>query len=232
MERSQWSREAHGDLEFMGPYDAAGLERLFDGIDLPAVPKVLDLGCGNGALLRWLAARSPIEGTGVDLDPAGEAPPGVLLHAADAATFVPDPGGYDLVCSVAAVTPLPRLAELVRPGGLVLLGEGYWKQPPEDRYLEALGATRDELADWDGTVGMGDRLGLQLLRAVASSDEDWDRYEDTWAANGEAYGRAHAGERGLDEFLAWIRAGRRRYRELGGRETLGFVLMLFRAPGA
>ena len=32
----------------------------------------------------------------------------------------------------------------------------------------------------------------------------------------------------MDEFLDWIRNGRRRYRELGGRETLGFVLLLWR----
>jgi hypothetical protein len=31
------------------------------------------------------------------------------------------------------------------------------------------------------------------------------------------------------DFLDWVRAGRRRYRELGGRETLGFALLLFRA---
>jgi hypothetical protein len=127
---------------------------------------------------------------------------------------------------VAAVTPLSRLAQLVRPGGLVLLGEGYWKRPPDDRYLEALGASRDELADWDGTIGMGEEAGLRLLRAVASSEADWDRYEDTWAASGESYARAHAGEPGVGEFLEWIRAGRARYRELGGRDTLGFVLML------
>jgi SAM-dependent methyltransferase len=228
MDRSQWSRAAHGDLEFMGPYDASSLEELFEGIDVPIGGRVLDLGCGNGALLRWLAARGPIDGTGVDLDPAGEAAPGVRLVAGDASAFRADPAGYDLVCSVAAVTPLPRLAELVKPDGLVLLGEGYWKQPPSDRYLEALGASRDELKSWDETVAMGEQLGLTLLRSVASSDEDWDRYEGTWAANGEAHASAHAGERGVAEFLEWIGAGRRRYTELGGRETLGFVLMLFR----
>jgi SAM-dependent methyltransferase len=228
MERSEWSRAAHGDLEFMGPYDALSLDALFDGIDLPVPARVLDLGCGNGAFLRWLAARGPIEGTGVDLDPAGEAPPGVSLVAGDANSFAADAGSYDLVSSVAAVTPLSRLAQLARPDGLVLLGEGFWKQPPDDRYLGALGASRDELASWDATVAMGDGLGLRLERVVTSSDEDWDRYEDTWAANGESHAAAHEGQPGIDEFLEWIRSGRRRYRELGGRETLGFALLLFR----
>jgi hypothetical protein len=32
----------------------------------------------------------------------------------------------------------------------------------------------------------------------------------------------------VNEFLAWIRNGRHRYLELGGRDTLGFALLLFR----
>jgi SAM-dependent methyltransferase len=199
-------------------------------VDVPAGSRVLDLGCGNGALLRLLAARGPIEGTGVDLHAQGAAPSGVRLVEADADTFAADAAGYDLVCSVAAVTPLARLAGLVRPGGLVLFGEGYWKRPPTDRYLEALGASRDELMTRDETERLGEGLGLTPIRSIASSQEQWDRYESTWAANGEAHAAAHAGEPGVAEFLAWIRAGRCRYLELGGRETLGFLLVLLRAP--
>jgi hypothetical protein len=58
--------------------------------------------------------------------------------------------------------------------------------------------------------------------------EDFDRYEDTWAANGERYVAAHPGEAGVEALLDWIRAGRRRYRELGGRDTLGFAVVLAR----
>jgi cyclopropane fatty-acyl-phospholipid synthase-like methyltransferase len=50
MQRSDWSRIAHGDLEFMGPYDETSFERLLDGAELPAGARVLDLGCGKGAL--------------------------------------------------------------------------------------------------------------------------------------------------------------------------------------
>ena len=44
MNRSEWTRAAHGDLEFMGPYGAAHLERLFRGVELPAPARVIDLG--------------------------------------------------------------------------------------------------------------------------------------------------------------------------------------------
>jgi SAM-dependent methyltransferase len=190
---------------------------------------VLDLGCGNGALLRWLAGRWPIDGTGVDLAPGSPPEDAIQVIAGDAHAFAAEPRSYDLVCSVGAVTPLAPLAGLARPGGLVLFGEGYWRRPPDDRYLEALGATRDELADWEATIALGAPLGLDLVRARSSTVDEWDAYEDAWAANGEAFARAHPGEPGVADFLDWVRAGRRRYRELGGRETLGFALLLFRA---
>jgi SAM-dependent methyltransferase len=228
MQRSDWSRIAHGDLEFMGPYDEASFERLLDGAGLPAGSRVLDLGCGKGALLRWLASRAPIDGTGVDLHPGTSPIPGVRLVAGDARSFRAEPESFDLVCSVGAVSGIGELAALARPGGLVLLGDGYWRQTPGDDYLDALGATAGDMLDWQATLAIGAPHGLTLMRAVPSSVEQWDGYEATWAANGERYAAEHPGEPGLAEFLDWIRNGRRRYTELGGRETLGFALLLFR----
>jgi len=232
MQRSDWSRIAHGDLEFMGPYDETSFERLLDGAALPAGVRVLDLGCGKGALLRWLASRAPIDGTGVDLHPGTSGIPGVRLLAGDARSFAAEPESFDLVCSVGAVSDIGQLAALVRPGGLVLLGDGYWRQTPDDAYLDALGATIDDMLDWQATLSIGAPHGLSLVRALPSSVEQWDVYEQTWAANGERYAAEHPGEPGLAEFLGWIRNGRRRYTELGGRDTLGFALLLFRqGPG-
>jgi len=232
MQRSDWSRIAHGDLEFMGPYDETSFERLLDGAALPAGARVLDLGCGKGALLRWLASRAPIDGTGVDRHPGTSGIPGVRLVAGDARSFRAEPESFDLVCSVGAVSDIGQLAALVRPGGLVLLGDGYWRQTPGDAYLDALGATIDDMLDWQATLSIGAPHGLSLVRALPSSVEQWDDYEATWAANGERYASQHPGAPGLAEFLDWIRNGRRRYTELGGRDTLGFALLLFRqGPG-
>jgi SAM-dependent methyltransferase len=228
MQRSDWSRIAHGDLEFMGPYDESSFERLFDGAALAAGARVLDLGCGNGALLRWLASRAPIDGTGVDLHPGMRPIPGVRLVAGDARSFPAEPESFDLVCSVGAVSGIARLGTLARPGGLVLLGDGYWRQAPGDAYLDALGATIDDMLDWHETLAIGAAHGLTLVKALPSSVEQWDAYEATWAANGERYAADHPGEPGLAEFLEWIRNGRRRYTELGGRDTLGFALLVFR----
>jgi SAM-dependent methyltransferase len=228
MQRGEWSRIAHGDLEFMGPYDETSFEQLLDGAGLAAGARVLDLGCGQGTLLRWLALRAPIDGTGVDLHPGTRPIPGVRLVAGDARSFAAEPESFDLVCSVGAVSGIGDLAALARPGGLVLLGDGYWRRPPGDDYLRALGATIDDMLDWQATLAIGEPHGLTLVRALPSSVEQWDGYEATWAANGERYAAEHPSEPGLAEFLDWIRNGRRRYTELGGRNTLGFALLLFR----
>lgn len=227
MNRSEWTRAAHGDLEFMGPYGAAHLERLFRGVELPAPARVIDLGCGTGALLAWLAARGPISGVGIDLHPPRRSIAGVRLQRADASQLAGG-GEFDLACSIGAVTGPAELAAMVRPGGLVLYGDGYWRRPPTRRYLQALGAERDQMAGWGATLRQGEPLGLRLLAAVRSSTADWDRYEGAWSDNGERYAAEHAGEPGVDAFLAWIRNGRRRYLELGGRATTGFVLLVFR----
>ncbi|MDX6520580.1 MAG: hypothetical protein QOF08_1185 [Gaiellales bacterium] len=228
MERQDWSRTAHAGIEFMGPYDAGSLGRLFAGVALPAGAGVLDLSCGKGALLAWLARRGPISGIGIDLVACDREIPGVELRQGDATALGAGDGSYDLVCSVGSVSGLSDLAPWARPGGLVLLGDGYWRRPPSEQYLAALGASRDQMDDLATLTATGEPLGLELLATVASSDEDWAAYEGAWAENGERYAAAHPDEPGVDEFLAWIRNGRHRYLELGGRDTLGFVLLLFR----
>jgi SAM-dependent methyltransferase len=228
MERRDWSRAAHAGIEFMGPYDAGSLDRLFDGVALPAGARVLDLGCGKGAVLAWLAESGPIRGRGIDLIPARRRIAGVEFEAGDAAALGEGDGSYDLVCSIGAVSPLADLAGWARPGGLVLLGDGYWRQEPTAEYVAALGATRDQMGALGTLRTSGTPIGLDLLATVTSSDRDWAAYEGAWAENGERYAIEHAVEPGVDEFVAWIRNGRRRYLELGGRETLGFALLLFR----
>ena len=39
MQRSDWSRIAHGDLEFMEPYDETSFEHLLDGARLPTAAR-------------------------------------------------------------------------------------------------------------------------------------------------------------------------------------------------
>ena len=231
MDRADYTRIAHTGMAIMNPIPAAKLDEVVELLDLPPRGRVVDLGCGKGDLLARIARRYDVDAVGIDRDAQllAEVPPGINVIVADIETWNRGRGAFDLVASVGSPAQLSSLAGLVRPGGLVLYGNGYWRSEPSLKFLQALGATRDELADYAGTVRRGEELGLTPVYAVTAGVDDFDRYEWSWSLNGERYAAAHSDEPGLGEFLEWIGAGRRRYIELGGRDTLGFGLFLFRA---
>jgi SAM-dependent methyltransferase len=92
--------------------------------------RVLDVGCGAGALARRLAAVVP-QVDGVDRSPAmiaeatRSAPANLALHQADALTVDLPEGAFDAVVSSSALhhlplaEALPRMARWLRPGGVL-----------------------------------------------------------------------------------------------------------------
>ena len=227
MSRADESRIAHGELDLLNPLGEERLDEVIELLELPAGARVVEVGCGKGELLARLARRYDVHALGVDLsaeyiEEAGRrAPAGVRFEQRDMnALDLPDES-FDLAVSHAAgwgdvrVT-LEHLARLVRPGGQVLLGEGYWRADPSKEYLAALGADRDELRTYGGMIELAEELGLVPLYAATASEQDWERYEWTLILNAE---RA-----GLDDYA---RGNRDRYAKLGGRDMLGFGLWLF-----
>lgn len=231
MDRSDYTRIAHLGMPIMNPIPASKLDEVVSLLELPARGRVVDLGCGKGDLLARIASRYEVDAVGIDRDAKllAEAPPGINVIVADIETWNRGRGAFDLVASVGSPARLSSLASLARPGGLVLYGQGYWRRPPTPEYLDALETEREELADYGGTIARGVELGLMPEYAVTASVDDFDHYEWSWSRNGERYAAEHPDEAGVDGFLEWIRAGRRRYVDLGGRDTLGFGLFLFRA---
>ena len=237
MERTNWSRIAHNGMDLMNPMPLTKLDEVIDVLDLEKGARVLDLGCGKGELLLRIAARHAIAGVGVDVshellaEARRRAPTSLTFVEGDLTTFAAETP-FDLAAALGATfdgyrSMLARLAGDVHTGGLVLLGELYWRRDPSEAYLAALEATRDELPDYGGLFEAAAANGLEPRYAVTASTDDFDRYEWRWSLNGERYAAAHPDEPGVEEFLAWIRNGRRRYVELGGRDMLGFGLFLF-----
>jgi len=95
--------------------------------------RILELGCGTGALTAWLSHHFPeAEITAVDLAPemaalAAQRCPAAQITVADAEAYVElHPGPYDLICSSAAVqwfaqprTTLQKCQSLLRQDGLL-----------------------------------------------------------------------------------------------------------------
>jgi SAM-dependent methyltransferase len=187
---------------------------------------VLDVGCGAGELLARIKARFGARTEGIE--PARSWALAArehvdILHEAYFADVTLELRAYDLVCCLASShaiggweAALGGLGALARPGGLGLVAEGFWRRAPSPGYLEALGASADELpSGLDGLEAGARRAGWEVVSTAVASDADWAAYEDTLIANGEAE-LAEGDDPNLRE---WVEAARARWERPDGKNT-------------
>ena len=236
---------AHAGLDILGPLTGDQLDALLDAAGSRPTGAALDIGCGKGDLLVRLASRG-LESTGVDrnqaflaraaelTDVAGVSGSVRLVHG-DAATFNAD-APYDLVAAMGSTGALGgpvaapgRLASLARPGGAVLIGEGFWRRRPKTAELASFGMDEDELVDREATLERMTASGLVLLAALDATPDGWDAYEVAYAEGLERWASDHPSDpdapriRALAELFAdtW---------QVWRREAMGFVAAVLRVP--
>jgi hypothetical protein len=117
---------------------------------------------------------------------------------------------------------------LLRPNGLLLVGEGYWKCEPSAEYLAFMKMSAAEQSTHHGNQISGIEEGFELLCCSECSLEEWDAYEDQYAHNVEDFVRRNDNDPDAEAMLQRIRPWRQAYLRWG-RDTLGFGLYLFRA---
>ena len=238
MDRDRISAITHGDRPFHNPLDPARIDEAIDRLGVRAGDRVLDVGCGPGELLVRIAERTGAGGLGIDRSPividqarqrARERAPGAELEFvagdADAAG-----GTFAAACCLGSSHALgglaPALERLAACAPTVLLADGFWQREPDPAFLEALGgATRDELPDYEGLLGAGRAAGLEPVWVATSTQRDWEDYEWALIANGDAYARAHDDGGPVRE---WVARARERLLAPGGRDTIGFALIVLR----
>lgn len=158
--------------------------------------RVLDLGSGSGEMLCTWARDHGVVGTGVDLSQLCSEQAkrrAVELGVADRVTFVHgDAAGYvsdekvDVAACVGAswigcgvAGTLALLARSLRSGGIILIGEPYWRQLPPSEDV-ARGCQAQSMADFlllpELLASLG-RLGYDVVEMVLADQDGWDRYE-------------------------------------------------------
>lgn len=244
LDRFKYSTISHQGFRYCNPFPATKVECIIELLDLSGESCVLDIGTGKAELPIRLIERYDVEAVGIDVSSPflQEAREQAALRVPskrwtlleeDATTFSGTPETFDLASCLGACHifggfrgTLHKLSQFVRPGGYLLIGDGYWKQEPNAAYLQALQTTANELMMHTDTVGTGAALGLIPLYAMVCNDDEWDRYEWLHLWNVERYARQMPDDPDVPALLERIRSWRDVYMRWG-RETLGFGLYLF-----
>jgi len=245
MDQNRFSALAHRTHTFCSPLSDATFERLLAHLDLRREARVADFGCGNAHMLMRVCIHFRCHGAGFERNPhfvkmareaIDEHAPGGHVAVVEGDAAKADQTAFDLViCSGARpfgaslAANLEGLIARTKPGGAILLGEGYWKRKPAQAYLDALGAKEEENAAHADNVAMGEELKLVPLWAATASDAEWDEYEWRYGRSIEDFVAENPSDPDAAAMLKRVRAWRRAYLTMG-RETLGFGFYLFRKP--
>ena len=225
----------HRHLRIANPIGETRLNRLIDLLSLKKSQAVLDIGAGKCELLRRLIRRYRVAGVGVeiraDIAPKSRGKLSAIIQ--DAKRFEA-PRAFDAAACIGSTHALggylPTLKALkrwVKPGGFIVVGEGFWMKRPARGYLKALNGRRNEFTTHEGNIARAEALGLIPWWCVISSRDEWDEYEWSYSRSVEAYAEEHPEDPDVKPMLDHIRAFRRAQMKWG-RDTLGFGLYLFR----
>lgn len=178
------------------PFTPEKLSALGAALRLERGTRVLDLGCGSGEMLCTWARDHGIIGTGIDMsqlftkqaklraEELGVADQVKFIHG-DAAGYVSDDKTGVAACLGATWIAggvsgtIELLAQSLRTGGVILIGEPYWRQLPPTEEV-AKGCLANSTSDFlmlQELLASFRHLDYDVVEMVLADQDGFDRYE-------------------------------------------------------
>jgi hypothetical protein len=203
--------ESHHELQ--NPTSEEKIRLLGRELGLSPSSHLLDVAGGRGGPASLLVQEFGCRVTLVELAPEfAEVARGrderIEVVESDAKEFSIEPGGYDAAMCLGAtfafdglVPTVRALARAVPKRGLIAVGEPYWRVWPLPEGVPAeLALGAEDLMSLADTAGRFESGGVELVSLIASSEDEWDRYESLHWATLEEWLAANPDDPQAEEF--------------------------------
>ena len=228
------------------PFTPEKLATLGAALRLKAGERMLDLGSGSGEMLCTWARDHGISGTGIDMsalfteqakrraEELGVAGQVRFIHD-DASGYVAEEKVNVAACVGATwigggvAGTIKLLERNLLPGGIMLIGEPYWRQLPplEAAAKGCLAHAIDDFLTLPQHLASFNQLGYDVVEMVLADQDSWDRYEAAKWLTMRRWLDANPNDEMAEEVRAQLTAEPERYATYT-REYLGwgvFALM-------
>lgn len=243
MNKHKYDAIAHNNLYYCSPINDEMVDEIASMMLLTPGMKVVDLGCAKAEILIRMADLCQVKAFGADVNElylrqaqeaiAQRAPAAdITLIQQDVSQYGYEPESFDAVMCVNSSElyatydkAIMEIAKFAKPGGMVLMGDYYWRN---DNHAE-LATEFDVTMDYISAIEFGLQEGLTPLFASVCTQVDLDRYVWSQSYAIEMYAVNNPDDPDKAEMLNRARSMRNLYTEFG-HKTLGFGLFLFRKP--
>ena len=226
--------------ELQNPTSPEKLVLLGERLELGPDSKVLDIASGRGGPAILLARTFGCSVRGVEISPdfhavaveravADGLAERLTFELGDGAAASFEPEAYDAALCLGAsfvfgslTDTVEALAPAVRPGGHVVVGEPFWRRLPLPEDYED---GRDSWTTLEGTVQIFETSGLPVVSVIASSEDDWDRYETLHWKAVERWLAEHPDDPDAPEIRSRHERSKRIYLRYG-RDLLGWAIFV------